>query len=105
MTAQKAYWDLVFSEKDLAVKQASLELAKQTLEENKQKVEIGTMARIDVVQTQLDVAQRGDLVVGANGTVDDGSGPDQETDFEQQRFVDVSDQSEGHGIPAHAAAR
>jgi outer membrane protein TolC len=69
VTAQKAYWDLVFAEKDLTVKQGSLTLAKQTLEENKQKVEIGTMARIDVVQTQLDVAQRGDLVVGANGTV------------------------------------
>jgi len=69
VTAQKAYWDLVFSEKDLAVKQASLNLAKQTLDENKQKVEIGTMARIDVVQTQLDVAQRGDVVVGATGTV------------------------------------
>ena len=69
VTAQKAYWDLVFSEKDLQVKQASLNLAKQTLEENKQKVEIGTMAKIDVVQTQLDVAQRGDSVVGANGTV------------------------------------
>jgi outer membrane protein len=69
MTAQNAYWDLVFSEKDLAVKQASLELAKQTLEENKQKVEIGTMAKVDVIQTQLDVANRNDLVVGANGNV------------------------------------
>ena len=69
VTAQKAYWDLVFSERDLQVKQASLELAKKTLEENKQKVDIGTMARIDVVQTQLDVAQRGDVVVGATGTV------------------------------------
>jgi outer membrane protein TolC len=69
VTAQKAYWDLVFSEGDLQVKQASLKLAKQTLEENKQKVEIGTMAKIDVVQTQLDVAQRGDVVVGASGTV------------------------------------
>jgi outer membrane protein TolC len=60
VTAQKAYWDLVMAEKDLAVKQGSVDLAKQTLEENKQKVEIGTMARI---------AQRADLVVGANGTV------------------------------------
>jgi outer membrane protein TolC len=69
VTAQKAYWDLVMAEKDLAVKQGSVDLAKQTLEENKQKVEIGTMAKIDVVQTQLDVAQRGDVVVGASGTV------------------------------------
>ena len=58
VTAQKAYWDLVFCEGDLKVKQASLDLAKQTLEENQQKVEIGTMARIDVMQTKLDVAQR-----------------------------------------------
>jgi outer membrane protein TolC len=69
VTAQKAYWDLVFSEGDLKVKQASLELAQQTLEENKQKVEIGTMANIDLIQTQLDVAQRNDTVVGASGVV------------------------------------
>jgi outer membrane protein TolC len=69
VTAQKAYWDLVMAEKDLAVKQGSVDLAKQTLEENKQKVEIGTMARIELTQTELDVAQRADLVVGANGTV------------------------------------
>jgi outer membrane protein TolC len=69
VTAANSYWDLVFAEKDLAVKQSSLELAKQTLEENKQKVEIGTMAKVDVIQTQLDVAQRNDLVVGANGSV------------------------------------
>src|SRR5204863_2998314 len=68
-TAQKAYWDLVYSEGDLKVKQASLKLAKKTLEENKQKVEIGTMARIDVIQTQLDVAQRNDIVVSSTGTV------------------------------------
>ncbi|HLQ78665.1 MAG TPA: TolC family protein [Terriglobia bacterium] len=69
VTAQKAYWDLVFSEGDLKVKQDSLELAKRTQSENEQKVEIGTMARIDVVQTRLDVATRNDVVVGATGTV------------------------------------
>jgi outer membrane protein len=69
VTAQKSYWDLVFSEGDLKVKQASLDLAKQTLDENQQKVDIGTMAKIDVIQTRLDVAQRNDTVVGAQGTV------------------------------------
>jgi len=61
--AQKAYWDLVFAAEDLKVKQRSFELAERTLEENKTKVEIGTMAPIDVVQTQAEVAtRRGDIV-------------------------------------------
>src|SRR5262249_30988243 len=61
--AQKAYWDLVFAGQDLGVKQRSLELAQQTLEENKMKVEIGTLAPIDVVQTQADVAARREQLV------------------------------------------
>src|SRR5262245_8102125 len=56
--AQKSYWDLVFAGEDLKVKQRSLELAQRTLDENKMKVEIGTLAPIDVVQTQSDVASR-----------------------------------------------
>jgi outer membrane protein TolC len=61
--AQKAYWDLVFSNEDLKVKQRSLDVAQRTLQENQTKVEIGTMAPIDVVQTRTEVAsRRGDLV-------------------------------------------
>jgi len=61
--AQKSYWDLVFAGQDLGVKQRSLDLAQRTLEENKMKVEIGTLARIDVVQTQADVAARREQLV------------------------------------------
>src|SRR5436190_10944005 len=39
--AQKAYWDLVFAANDLKVKERSVEIARQTLAENKLKVEIG----------------------------------------------------------------
>src|SRR5215510_5359635 len=60
---QKSYWDLVFAGQDLGVKQRSLELAQTTLEENKMKVEIGTLAPIDVVQTQADVAARREQLV------------------------------------------
>jgi outer membrane protein TolC len=56
--AQRTYWDLVFAGEDLKVKQRSLELAQRTLDENKMKVEIGTLAPIDVVQTQSEVASR-----------------------------------------------
>ena len=61
--AQKSYWDLVFAGQDLGVKQRSLELAERTLAENKMKVEIGTLAPIDVVQTQADVAARREQLV------------------------------------------
>jgi outer membrane protein TolC len=61
--AQKSYWDLVFAGQDLGVKQRSLELAERTLDENKMKVEIGTLAKIDVVQTQADVAARREQLV------------------------------------------
>src|SRR5438132_170754 len=67
--AQKSYWDLVFAGQDLNVKQRSLELAQQTLQENKMKVEIGTLAPIDVVQTQADVASRTEQVVISTSNV------------------------------------
>jgi outer membrane protein len=63
VAAQKSYWDLVFAGQDLGVKQRSLELANRTLDENKMKVEIGTLAPIDVVQTQADVAARREQLV------------------------------------------
>jgi outer membrane protein TolC len=56
--AQKTYWDLVFSAEDLKVKQRSLDVAQQTLTENRTKVEIGTLAPIEVKQTESEVANR-----------------------------------------------
>ena len=67
--AQKAYWDLVFAANDLKVKQRSLEIAQQTLSENKMKVEIGTLARIEVKQTESEVANRRQQLIQATGLV------------------------------------
>jgi outer membrane protein TolC len=67
--AQKAYWDLVFAANDLKVKQRSLEIAQQTLAENKMKVEIGTLARIEVKQTESEVANRRQQLIQATGLV------------------------------------
>ncbi len=58
------YWELVFDRADVRVKQASLDLAIKTNEDNKRQVEIGTLAPIDVVQSETAVAQRRqDLIV------------------------------------------
>jgi outer membrane protein TolC len=61
--AQKSYWDLVFAGQDLNVKQSSLDLAKKTNDDNAQKVDIGTLAPVDLIQTQAQIASVNDLLV------------------------------------------
>src|SRR5437660_9774730 len=56
--AQRSYWDLVFSAEDIKVKQRSVDLAQKTLTDNQTQVRIGTLAPIDVVQAESDVATR-----------------------------------------------
>jgi outer membrane protein TolC len=67
--SEKAYWDLVFAAEDLKVKQQSLDLANKTLDENRKQVTIGTLAPIDVVQAEREVAQRNLEYVAAGGTL------------------------------------
>ena len=67
--AQKTYWDLVFAAEDLKVKQRSLELAQQTLTDNQTKVEIGTLAPIEVKQTESEVANRKLQLIQSTGSV------------------------------------
>ena len=67
--AQKTYWDLVFAAEDLKVKERSLAVANQTLTENQQKVEIGTLAPIEVKQTQSEVANRRQQLVQSTGSL------------------------------------
>jgi outer membrane protein TolC len=68
-SAQKTYWDLVFAAEDLKVKQRSLELAEQTLTDNKTKVEIGTLAPIEVKQTESEVANRNLQLIQSRGSL------------------------------------
>jgi len=67
--AQKAYWDLVFAADDLKVKERSLEIAKQTLAENRTKVDIGTLAPIEVKQTESEVANRRLQLIQTTGSL------------------------------------
>ena len=64
---ENAYWDLVYSIEDLKVKQQSLRLAQQLYEQNKIKIEVGTLASIDLVQTESEMASReADIVTAEN---------------------------------------
>jgi len=65
---RNAYWDLVYATQAVGVAQRSVELAEQLMKDNQTRVEIGTMAPIDVVQAQSQAAtQRQNLAV-AEGT-------------------------------------
>jgi len=55
---QKSYWDLVFSAEDIKVKQRSVDLAKKTLSDNQIQIRIGTLAPVDAIQAESDVATR-----------------------------------------------
>src|SRR5215471_601708 len=68
--AQQMYWDLVYQREDISVRKQSLELAQKTLADNKRQVEIGTMARIEVVQAESEVAQREVQMVTTSYTAD-----------------------------------
>ncbi len=55
---RNAYWDYVFAVQSVDVARQSLLLADELLRNNQTKVEIGTMAPIDVVQAQSQAAQQ-----------------------------------------------
>lgn len=66
---KNAYWDLVVAQSNLAVQQQTLELSHQTLADNRKRVEVGTMAPIDIVQAEAEVAGNEEAVILAEQTV------------------------------------
>jgi outer membrane protein len=65
---RNAYWDYVFAVQSVDVARQSLMLAEELLRNNQMKVEIGTMAPIDVVQAQAQAAGQRQALVAADGT-------------------------------------
>jgi outer membrane protein TolC len=66
---RNAYWDLVFAINNLAVQRQSLELAQRSFRDNRARVEIGTMAPLDIVQAEAEVAQREEGVILAEAAI------------------------------------
>ncbi|MDE3154155.1 MAG: TolC family protein [Acidobacteriota bacterium] len=64
-----AYWDLSYAINSLKVQQESLNLAQESLRDNQKRVQIGTMAPIDIVEAQAEVASREEAVVVAQGAI------------------------------------
>ena len=60
---QNAYWDLVFAIRNHEVEMQSLGLARDLLRNNQIQVEVGTMARLDVLQAEAEVAAREEALI------------------------------------------
>jgi outer membrane protein len=55
---RNAYWDLVFAQSAVEVARRALELADKLVEDNQARVEVGTLAPLDIVQAQAEAATR-----------------------------------------------
>jgi HAE1 family hydrophobic/amphiphilic exporter-1 len=60
---QDRYWELVYSLKDIQVKEKSLQLARTVLEQNRARLAVGTAARLEVVQAEAEAALREEELV------------------------------------------
>src|SRR5204863_7699376 len=65
---RSAYWDYVFAVEAVEVAQQSLDLASKLVQDNQTRVEVGTMAPIDVVQAQSEEATRRQALAAAQTT-------------------------------------
>ena len=68
---KNGYYDLIYALDNLEAQRKSLGLAQQLLEENRIKVRVGTMAPLDVVAAQSEVAGRDANVIAAEAAVAD----------------------------------
>jgi outer membrane protein TolC len=66
---RNAYWELAFAYQALDAARRSMELATKLVDDNRARVEIGTMAPIDVVQAQAEEASRRQQLVTAQATL------------------------------------
>lgn len=66
---RNAYWDLAYARAAVDVSRRSLELAQKLVEDNQARVEVGTLAPIDVVQAEAEAASRRQNLAQVEATV------------------------------------
>lgn len=66
---RNAYWDLVFARSAVDVARRTLTLSEKLVEDNQARVEVGTLAPIDVVQAQAEAANNRQTLATAEATL------------------------------------
>ena len=69
---RNAYWDLVFARNAVDVAQRALQLADKLVEDNKARVEVGTLAPLDIVQAEAEAANRRQTLARRRSDAADG---------------------------------
>lgn len=68
-SVRNTYWELLYAVQALEVARGSQELADKLVQDNQARVEVGTMAPLDVVQAQAEAATRRQTVAQAEATL------------------------------------
>lgn len=66
---RNAYWDLVFARSAVDVAERALQLADKLVEDNRARVEVGTLAPLDIVQAEAEAATRRQALAVAEATL------------------------------------
>lgn len=69
--SEYAYWDLVYAVENLRAKKEALARAKDLNRITKIRIDVGALAPIDIVQTEVTIAQREQDIITAEGLVGD----------------------------------
>ncbi len=70
-TAENAYWDLVYADENLKAKKEALDRANDLNRITRIKIDVGALAPIDIVQTEVTIAQREQDIIIAEGLIGD----------------------------------
>jgi outer membrane protein TolC len=70
-SVEQAYWDLVYAYQNLAVKKESLTIAQDLNRITKIRIDVGSLAPIDITQTEVGIAQAEQDIITAEGLVGD----------------------------------
>ena len=69
LQVEQAYWDLYFAIRELDVQRQSLAQAQELYENNKKQVEVGTMAPLEIVVAEAEVAAREEGIILAEAAI------------------------------------
>ncbi len=70
-TVENAYWDLLYALENLKAKQEALDRAKDFNRITKIKIDVGALAPIEIVQTEVTIALREQDIITAEGQIGD----------------------------------
>jgi outer membrane protein TolC len=66
---QQTYWELVFQRQNLEVQRQQLALAERLLEQIRKQVAVGTLAPIEVLQAETNIARTRERIIGAENAL------------------------------------